>query len=119
MPSIRNCFLSIIRLFSFKYNCSLNTSLSKSFKSIGTGFSSISFPYTATQDGFVIMRLRGSNAAQIAYWYATINSIEVGSLVSTSGAHVTCCVPIAKGEKIQTLQSGNAVTAAYFKPLNT
>jgi hypothetical protein len=75
------------------------------------------FPYTATEDCIIIMRLRGSNASQLAYWYATVDGEEVGALVSTIGAHVTCSVPLAKGKTIKTSNYGNAIIYAYVVPM--
>jgi hypothetical protein len=81
------------------------------------GLGGTPFPYTATEDCIIIMRLRGSNAAQLAYWYATVDGEEVGALVSTSGAHVTCSTPLAKGKTIKTSAYSNAIIYAYVVPM--
>jgi len=77
----------------------------------------IPFPYTATEDCIIIMRLRGSNATQLAYWYATVDEEEVAALYSASGVHVTCSVPLAKGKTIQTSAYSNAIIYAYVVPM--
>lgn len=66
----------------------------------------------------MILHMRGSNAQQLAYWYVSVDNLEVGVLYSTNGVHVTTCVPLAKGKQISTSASSNSVTTAYVTPIN-